>query len=95
MQASTAAAGCDGAAGAGGGDAPDAPDAPAAPAAARQPLRVGGVPEHFNLPWHAALEAGLFAAAGVDVDWVSQPLGTGQMLKSLREGSVDVIVALT
>jgi ABC-type nitrate/sulfonate/bicarbonate transport system substrate-binding protein len=92
MQASTAAVGCDGAAGAGGGDAPNAP---AAPAAARQPLRVGGVPEHFNLPWHAALEAGLFAAAGVDVEWVSQPLGTGQMLKSLREGSVDVIVALT
>ena len=61
----------------------------------RAPLRVGGVPEHFNIPWHLAQEHGYYAARGVDVQWVSQPLGTGQMIKSLRDGDVDVVVALT
>ncbi len=42
------------------------------PAVRRRPLRVGGVPEHFNLPWHIAIERGLFAKHGVDVEWVTQ-----------------------
>ena len=32
-----------------------------------QPLRVAGVPEHFNVPWHLAAERGEFDAAGVNV----------------------------
>lgn len=60
-----------------------------------RPIRVGGVPEHFNIPWHLAIERGIFVKHGVEVEWVTQPLGTGQMLKSLRDGEVDVIVALT
>ncbi len=58
-------------------------------------LRVGGVPEHVNLPWHLALEAGAFARNGVDVDWSDQPAGTGAMMAALAEGSLDVAVALT
>lgn len=48
-------------------------------------IRVGGVPEHFNLPWHLAQEGGLFAKHGVSVQWVEQKEGTGQMIKSVRK----------
>lgn len=40
-------------------------------------LRVGGVPEHFNYPWHLAIERNLFAKYGVEVEWVEIKLGTG------------------
>ncbi len=58
-------------------------------------LRVGGVPEHFNLPWHLAAEAGAFARAAAEVVWHDQPGGTGQMTAALAEGDLDVVVALT
>jgi hypothetical protein len=32
-----------------------------------QKIVVCGVPEHFNLPWHMAIENGLFAKHGVHV----------------------------
>jgi ABC-type nitrate/sulfonate/bicarbonate transport system substrate-binding protein len=32
-------------------------------------IRVGGVPEHFNLPWHLALENGLFESENINVEW--------------------------
>ncbi len=43
-------------------------------------IRVGGVPEHFNLPWHLAKETGLFAKHNVDVQWTDVPNGTGAMV---------------
>jgi len=58
-------------------------------------LRIGGVPEHFNLPWHLALEDGMFKAAGVDLEWVTVPEGTGAMNKMLRDGELDLAVILT
>ncbi len=36
------------------------------------PLRVGGVPEHFNMPFHLAQERGLFAKHNVEVEFVNQ-----------------------
>lgn len=57
------------------------------------PLRLGGVPEHFNLPWHLALESE--ALAGLDVAWSDQPGGTGQMLAHLADGELDVVSILT
>jgi sulfonate transport system substrate-binding protein len=47
-------------------------------------LRVGGVPEHFNLPWHLALEQGLFAKRGLDLTWIDVPNGTGAMVCILK-----------
>jgi hypothetical protein len=35
---------------------------------ALRPLRVGGVPEHFNTPWHTAIAAGRFDELGLQVD---------------------------
>ena len=29
-------------------------------------VRVGGVPEHFNLAWHLAIEQGHFANKGIE-----------------------------
>ncbi|MFT4661407.1 MAG: sulfonate transport system substrate-binding protein [Patiriisocius sp.] len=58
-------------------------------------IKVGGVPEHFNLPWHLAIEGGKFAEHGFDVEWVTFKGGTGAMTKALRDGEVDVCVLLT
>lgn len=58
-------------------------------------IRVGGVPEHFNLPWHLNIENGKFAEAGVNVLWRDFPEGTGAMNKALRSGEIDAAVILT
>lgn len=58
-------------------------------------LRVGGVPEHFNLPWHLGIENGLFEQEGIQIEWITYPGGTGQMSKALRANEVDVCVVLT
>ena len=58
-------------------------------------FQVGGVPEHFNLPWHLAIEAGKFAEKGIDVQWTDYGGGTGAMMKDLREKNIDIAVILT
>ena len=32
-------------------------------------IRIGGVPEHYNLPIHLAKEAGAFSKRGIDLEW--------------------------
>ena len=58
-------------------------------------LRVGGVPEHFNLPWRLAIEEGAFKNIGMDVHWSDMTGGTGQMIRGLETGSLDLAVLLT
>ncbi len=58
-------------------------------------IRLGGVPEHFNLPVHEAFERGAFAERGVDLAWQTYAGGTGQMTRALREGEVDACILLT
>ncbi|MCC6373123.1 MAG: ABC transporter substrate-binding protein [Bacteroidia bacterium] len=58
-------------------------------------VRVGGVPEHFNLAWHLAMEQGLFKKNNIDIEWVDVPGGTGAMCKALRAGELDIAIALT
>ncbi|WP_442844893.1 substrate-binding domain-containing protein [Leeuwenhoekiella sp. H156] len=58
-------------------------------------LKVGGVPEHFNLPIHLCIEEGLFRAEGIEVEWVEFPGGTGAMNAALRDEEIDVAVILT
>lgn len=58
-------------------------------------LHVGGVPEHFNAPWHWSLEQGLFQAEGLDLHFQEYPTGTGAMCQDLRSGKLDVAVVLT
>src|SRR6185503_12277977 len=58
-------------------------------------LRIGGVPEHFNLPWHLAAQARRFEPHGVDVSWRDYPGGSGAMAKALRDGELDAALLLT
>lgn len=58
-------------------------------------IRIGGVPEHFNLPIHLAKEKGQFAKRGVNIEWTTFRGGTGQMTKALREDEIDVCILLT
>jgi ABC-type nitrate/sulfonate/bicarbonate transport system substrate-binding protein len=58
-------------------------------------IKIGGVPEHFNLPWHLALEDGAFEKAGIDLEWQDVPEGTGRMSKMLRNKELDVACILT
>ncbi|MDX1761999.1 MAG: substrate-binding domain-containing protein [Christiangramia sp.] len=58
-------------------------------------IKIGGVPEHFNLPWHLCIENGKFEKEGLNVNWKEVPEGTGAMCKALRSGELDVAVILT
>lgn len=58
-------------------------------------LKVGGVPEHFNYPWRIAIEEGLFRKEGIALHWADMSGGTGQMIKGLQTGSLDLAVLLT
>ena len=58
-----------------------------------RPLKLGGVPEHFNLPWHLALESEQLS--DVPAVWEDQPGGTGQMLAKLESGELDMVSILT
>lgn len=58
-------------------------------------IRIGGVPEHFNLPIHLAHERGEFSSRSVNMEWTTFKGGTGQMTRALRDGEVDMCVLLT
>jgi ABC-type nitrate/sulfonate/bicarbonate transport system substrate-binding protein len=58
-------------------------------------LNIGGVSEHFNLPWRLAIEEGLFADAGIDLHWTDCPGGTGEMTRGLAAGQLDLAVSLS
>lgn len=58
-------------------------------------LKIGGVPEHFNLPWRLAIEDGKFREFGLNLHWSDMSGGTGQMIRGLESGSIDVAVLLT
>lgn len=58
-------------------------------------IKIGGVPEHFNLPWQLALERGLFEALGLNVEWTYFAGGTGAMTAALERGDLDMAILLT
>lgn len=58
-------------------------------------IRIGGVPEYFNLPILLAKEQGKFAEKGIDLIWQEIPEGTGKMVQCLAEDSLDLVIALT
>jgi sulfonate transport system substrate-binding protein len=58
-------------------------------------IKVGGVPEHFNLPWHLCIDDGSFKRFNLDVQWRDFPDGTGAMCQALRKEEIDVAVILT
>lgn len=58
-------------------------------------VRIAGVPEHFNLPWHLCIEDGSFDDAGIDLEWIDVPEGTGKMCQMLESGETDLAIVLT
>ncbi len=56
-------------------------------------LRIGGVPEHFNLPWRLAVADDAFA--GVPVRFTEVPQGTGELTRALRDDELDAALVLT
>lgn len=51
------------------------------------PLKVGGVPEHYNAPILKAL-------SWHEVEWTAHPSGTGAMLEALDKNELDLAVML-
>lgn len=58
-------------------------------------VKIVGVPEHFNLPWHMAIEEGAFEERGIKLSWTDVPEGTGRMSKMLQDGQTDLAIILT
>ena len=58
-------------------------------------IKIAGVPEHFNLPWHLAIENEDFEKENIDLQWTDVPEGTGKMCQMLRDGETDIAVILT
>lgn len=58
-------------------------------------IKIVGVPEHFNLPWHLCLDNGEFNELGINLQWQDIPEGTGKMCQLLRDQETDLAVILT
>ena len=58
-------------------------------------VRIAGVPEHFNLPWHLCIDNGEFEEVGIDLQWTDVPEGTGKMCQMLRDNETDIAIILT
>ena len=58
-------------------------------------VKIIGVPEHFNLPWHLAIEEGAFEERGIDLSWTDIPEGTGKMCELLKNQETDLAIILT
>ena len=58
-------------------------------------LRITGVPEHFNLPWRRVVDKQPFLAEGVELIWLDESRGSGQMNQALRNDETDLALILT
>ncbi len=56
---------------------------------------IGGVPEHFNIPWHMVLNGEPLRDLPVKPVWRDFPGGTGAMCRALASGELDLAVLLT
>ena len=61
----------------------------------RQHITIGGVPSHFNAPWHYAISHGFLRSAGLEVMWKDFPGGTSAMTQALGKGALDMAVLST
>lgn len=58
-------------------------------------VKIGGVPEHFNLAWYLTLKNGEYKDEGINLRWHDYSGGTGAMCKALRNKEIDIAVVLT
>lgn len=58
-------------------------------------INIGGVPEHFNMPWHIAIANKSFEKVGLNIVWHDYPTGTGAMCTDLNNNTLDIALVLT
>lgn len=58
-------------------------------------LRVTGVPEHFNFPWKNVIQNQPFLENDVELEWIDESRGSGQMNLVLRNGETEIALVLT
>ena len=58
-------------------------------------LKIGGVPEHFNMPWQLLLSSGALEDLGINPTWTDYHGGTGLMAEALDKGDLDIGILLT
>ena len=58
-------------------------------------VKIIGVPEHFNMPWHLAIDEGAFEERGIQLEWTEVPEGTGKMCELLKNEETDLAIILT
>jgi len=58
-------------------------------------LKIGGVPEHFNMPWQLLLSSGELEKQGIAPKWADYHGGTGLMAQALNDGDLDIGTLLT
>jgi len=58
-------------------------------------LRIGSVPEHFNLPWRLAISSGSLDTDELRTKWTDFPSGTGEMVRALNADEVDIAILLS
>ncbi|MFT4943177.1 MAG: sulfonate transport system substrate-binding protein [Candidatus Paceibacteria bacterium] len=58
-------------------------------------FKIGGVPEHFNLPWYLTLKNKEYQEKNINLRWQDYHSGTGEMCNALRAGEIDMAVILT
>ena len=58
-------------------------------------VKIVGVPEHFNLPWHLCIENDEFSQYDIDLQWTDVPEGTGKMCEMLKNNETDFAIILT
>jgi hypothetical protein len=58
-------------------------------------LNIGGVPEHFNIPFRKAIDEGVFSKLNLDLTWKDYRGGTGDLVKAIKEKQIDLGVLLT
>ena len=58
-------------------------------------IHIGGVPEHFNLPWYLTLRNKEYHEKDINLRWKDYYGGTGEMCKALRNKEIDMAVILT
>ena len=58
-------------------------------------INIGGVPEHFNFPFHHTIIAKAKTLLGITLQWHDYAGGTGAMCADLRTNTLDMAIVLT
>lgn len=58
-------------------------------------LRIIGVPEHFNYPFQLLVKNQPFQDKGIQIQWINESRGSGQMNLALRNDEADIAILLT